>query len=343
MPSVQGYSSTVDGRYAAATGSHEVSGGGQDTLSPSAVSDGTLDQLSTSVLLTPAEYLVTSGTGGPAAGPPGTGRRQVAAGQQAAWYLGGTIDVTRIEIRDASAARDAATGVQLGITSPDGTTRWWRAQATGPATLGLTLTAPAAALAVQVRAPQAGLQASLGAPSLTAAGGGVAVADGQLQDAVAPSHWRFAGFDGSFAVFANQQARPALSLRARPGGSLAGASVTGSGGAPAEPATVRVSSPGGVRVVRAVADIPGWTATWRPSHGSPASLAVQRDGLVQAVNVPAGSGVVTWSYTPPGLEAGLALSLAAAAALLSCLAAPAAGRARRRLRGGPGRTRLSPR
>jgi uncharacterized membrane protein YfhO len=97
-----------------------------------------------------------------------------------------------------------------------------------------------------------------------------------------------------------------------------------------------------VRVVRAVADIPGWTATWRAAHGSPVSLAVQRDGLVQVVNVPAGSGVVTWSYSPPGLKAGLALSLAAAAVLLALLAAPAAARARR-LRGGPERTRQSPR
>ena len=43
------------------------------------------------------------------------------------------------------------------------------------------------------------------------------------------------------------------------------------------------------------------------------ALAVQRDGTVQAVDVPPGLGVVSWSYTPPGFPAGLALSLAAAA------------------------------
>ena len=32
------------------------------------------------------------------------------------------------------------------------------------------------------------------------------VADGQLADVLAPPHWTFAGFDGSFAVFANQLA-----------------------------------------------------------------------------------------------------------------------------------------
>ena len=86
MPSVQGYSSTVDGRYAAVTGSHQATGDGQNTLAPAAVADGTLDQLDTTVLLTLSAYLVirTDG-GGPAgrripasaicprgSGPPGT-------------------------------------------------------------------------------------------------------------------------------------------------------------------------------------------------------------------------------------------------------------------------------
>ena len=50
---------------------------------------------------------------------------------------------------------------------------------------------------------------------------------------------------------------------------------------------------------------------------------MQRDGLVQAVDVPAGLGVITWSYTPPLFPAGLALSLAATAVLLALLAFPA--------------------
>jgi uncharacterized membrane protein YfhO len=43
------------------------------------------------------------------------------------------------------------------------------------------------------------------------------------------------------------------------------------------------------------------------------ALAVRVDGLIQAIDVPPGLGVVTWSYTPPGFSVGLALSLAAAA------------------------------
>jgi hypothetical protein len=43
----------------------------------------------------------------------------------------------------------------------------------------------------------------------------------------------------------------------------------------------------------------------------PTALTVQADGLVQAVDVPPGLGVLTVRYAPPGFAAGLALSLMA--------------------------------
>ena len=156
----------------------------------------------------------------------------------------------------------------------------------------------------------------LGPPSITAADGGMSVADGQLQDALVPPHWEFAGFDGPFAVFANRFAQPPLRIDALPGRSVSGAWLRGSGGAPAEPAAATGFSPHGARLVRSVAAIAGWSATWQQGHGPATALAVQRDGLVQAVEVPPGLGVVTWSYTPPGFPAGLALSLAAAVLVL---------------------------
>ena len=64
----------------------------------------------------------------------------------------------------------------------------------------------------------------------------------------------------------------------------------------------------------------GWSATWHPRRGAAVPLAVHRDGLVQAVDVPAGRGVVTWSYRPPGFRAGFALSVGAAAFILLLLA-----------------------
>ena len=315
MPSVQGYSSIVDGRYAAATGSHGASGDGQDTLAPSAVADGVLDQLDTSVLLTLPGYLTTRvGGNGPAAGPPGTGQRNLSAEQRATWYLGTPLEVTKVEVPDSDARQDAAAGTQIGLMAPDGSTRWYRARALTPSTLAITLPQPMAGIAVLGQAQ--GAPSPLGAPSVVVADGSVFVADGQLQNALVPSHWKFAGFDGPFAVFANPSAQGPLHVEALPGRSASGAWLTVSGGGPTEPTVATVYSPQGVRIVRSVAAIPGWTATWQPRQGPARTLAVQRDGLVQAVAVPPGLGVVTWRYTPPDFLAGLVLSLAATVLLL---------------------------
>jgi hypothetical protein len=211
----------------------------------------------------------------------------------------------------------------------DGATRWFPARAVTPSMLAITVPQPVASVAVTARAP--GAPAWLGPPSVVAADGSVFVADGQLQDALVPPHWAFAGLDGPFAVFANRFAQPPLRIEGLPGRSVSGAWVRGSGGGPAEPAAATVFSPLGARVVRSVAAISGWSATWQPRHGPATALAVQPDGLVQAVDVPPGLGVLTWSYTPPGFRAGMALSLVAAALILVLLIVA------RRARGGPGR------
>jgi hypothetical protein len=281
------------------------------------VADGTLDQLDTTVLLTPSAYLVTTpGRGGPAAGPAGTGQRVVAADQPATWYLGSTSEVSRVEVPDADARQAAAAGVRIGLMAADGPIRWFSARAATPSTLAVTVTRPVASVAVVAQVPAGPARrrpVPLGPPSVVAANGSVSVADGQLADALVPPHWDFAGFDGPFAIFANQRAQPPLRIQALPGRSAAGAWIGDSSGPPTEPTAATVSSPHGARVVRAVADIAGWNATWHPRQGPATALTVQQDGLVQAVDVPPGVGVLTWSYTPPGFPTGLALSLAAAA------------------------------
>jgi hypothetical protein len=153
----------------------------------------------------------------------------------------------------------------------------------------------------------------------------VVVADGQLQDALLPPRWGYAGHDGSFAVFVDHDACGPLSLQARPGRSTSGASVRQVAGPAGVPTAAEVSSRHGVRVVRSVAAIAGWSATWHPRRGGTTTLAVSRAGLVQAVEVPPGSGVVTWSYLPPWFTAGLALSLGAAALILLLVAGGTVG------------------
>jgi hypothetical protein len=329
-PSVQGYSSIVDGRYATATGSHQAEGEGQDVLSPRAVGDGTLGQLDTSILLTVPGYLITATGAAGSPAPPQAGRRAIGGGHRTTWWLGTPLEVSALELADPDAARDASR-IRIGLLTPGGSARWFPVRAAGASRLAVRLPHPVTSVAV---IGQAGREPSrFGPPSVTGADGAVFVADGQLQDALAPPQWTFAGQDGPFAVFADHLARGPLVVEALPGRSASGASVTPVSGPADEPAAAEVRSAHGVRLVRAVAAIPGWRATWHPRYGRPAALPVRRAGLVQAVDVPPGVGVVTWTYVPPGLRAGVAGSLAAVA-VIPLLLLP--GRRWRRRRGLPG-------
>ena len=320
-PSVQGYTSIVDGNYATATGSHLATGEGQNALSPTAIGDGTLDSLDTTILLTVPQYLVT--TPGATAVGTATGTRSVAAGQRGTWYLGTTLPVTQVVLPDQAAARDAADGLRIGLAAADGAVTWLRPSASGTS---LTARPPSAVTAVSVLVAAGSAAAGLGAPSITVTGGGTVVANGVLQDALVPPRWTLDRFDGGFAIFGDRMAAAPLTLAALPGksaASLAGASVRDVAGLPTSPASAMVTSASGVRVVRSVAAIPGWSATWQPSGGGAViALPVQADGVVQAVDVPAGPGVLSWHYTAPRFMAGLALSLGATLALLLLLLAP---------------------
>jgi len=319
-PSVQGYTSLVDGRYASVTGSHLPTGDGQDVLSPRAVGAGVLDQLGATSLLTVPGYLITRATGAwPAPGPAGTGQRNVAAGHQGTWYFGTTLEVSRLEVPDVEARQDAAAGTQIGLITPGGQARWFRAKAARASLLAISLPHPVASVAMSARA--GGRPVRLGPPAFAEPDGRVFIANGQLQNALVPPRWGFAGHDGSFAIFADHFARRPLSLAALPGRPASGATVRRLAGPAAGPTAAAVFSPHGVRVIRAVAAIPGWSATWHPRAGRPAALTVDRAGLVQAVDVPPGRGVVTWSYVPPGFPVGAGLFLAAAGLIILFLLA----------------------
>jgi hypothetical protein len=157
-------------------------------------------------------------------------------------------------------------------------------------------------------------------------GGQAVVANGQLQDALVTPRWQLAGFDGGFAVFRDTFAAAPLTVQPLPGhagryantysssaltASLQYTTSVASDTGTAAVSSATVSSVHGIRLVRATAYIPGWSATWQPRNGQPVTLSVQRDGIVQSVNLPAGQGTVTWHYMTPLFPAGLAVSLSA--------------------------------
>ena len=306
VASVQGYGSIVDGAYASATGSHGV-----DILSPRAIGDGTLDQLDTTVLLAPRDYFLVSAVSDPAAPRPGAGERKLAPGGRTTWYLGEDVAITGIAVADGNAARDLASGLRFGALTADGAVLWAASPSlTSADLLGVSFAHSPEVVALIAQA--GGTRADLGPPSVSTTDG-VYLAEGQLEGVVVPPHWAFQGLDGSFAVFANRFVAPALSLRGS-----ARASIRATAGLPFAPTSAAVSSPSGVEVIRAEAAIPGWSAIWRPQVGMALRLVVRRVGVVQAVQVPGGRGVLTFTYNPPGFDVGWMMS-ALALALLAAL------------------------
>lgn len=332
VPSIQGYSSIVDGTYASGTGAHQSTGLGQNILDPEAVANGTLDQLDTTVLFAPRDYFLVTSVHEVATPDPAAGRRDIGPSATATWYFGENLIVTDISMSDTSADADIRSGIRVGLVSSDGETTWAAPQAsTGGTSIRLDLSQPEPAVALVVQAGP--LRTAVGPPAITSEDGSHFVADGQLEGAVVPPRWTFHGIDGSFAVFDDRFARPPLTLlpagtatsqstattapAAR--GSVASASVRATQGPVFAPSSAEVSSNHGVEVIRAVAAIPGWKATWTPRSGPSVSLPVRRTGLVQEVTVPAGSGRIEWAYDPPGWTTGWVLSAATLAVLLALL------------------------
>lgn len=363
--SLQGYSSVVNGTYAAVTGSHAALGVGQDELSVAAVADGVLDQLDPGALVTPPQFVVV-GTGravggqvpGSSDGPdPATGRRRVRAGGTTWWTFGEPVAVRRVTVAVTPSTVSAATATgaptaPVATGAPGVSTAARASGGAGPATVTVALMGPTGRRTVVRRlvlprdlagggrtgSPSATIAVSLpqavravglaltstaplatGVPVVTAADGIGLALDGVLQAAVTGGQWRYAGQDGPLAVFA--ATHPVAPLTARPlptGRGTARAAAKGAdravpgrteavtvqrlAGPALAPTAARVDAPDGAVVVRAVAAISGWSATYTPNGGSPRSVPVHRQGLVQAVTVPAGVGVVRWVYRAPGLR-----------------------------------------
>ncbi|HUC05111.1 MAG TPA: hypothetical protein VL961_06915 [Acidimicrobiales bacterium] len=334
--SIQGYGSTTDRHYAAATGTHSLSGGGQDTFDPSAAANGVFDQLDTSDVFAPSAYFAPT-THDTMEEDPGAGRRMTTAGGTASWFLGTPVDVSAATVTVQSTRPAPNRGsesdhapdepVRVGLLGPDGRVTWsvevaalGTGAAGGPA--GATTwratwprRTPAVGVEVETLVP-----AALGAPAVSFANGGHATLDGALQGGVTAPHWEYAGSDGAFAFYRDTRARTPLTLQPVAGRTMAGATVHRRSGPNLDPSSATVSSPHGIGVVRAVAFIPGWTATWQAA-GSPttAPLRVRRSGVVQAVTVPAGTGTVTWRYSGPGVTAGEALTAVATVAVAALL------------------------
>jgi hypothetical protein len=316
--SLQGYSAIVNGTYAAATGSHGAMGAGQDVLSVQAVADGVLDQLDPSVLITPPQYLVVAAArakaltaeGASQAPVPAAGQRDLTAGGTVAWDLGEPVGVTAV---DLPVTVSRAGTLQLGLERASGQVDWLPAASLVPGSQTLAETVGgvpgtgsggqdgpgARTVAILARGTAEG---RTGVPEVRDAAHVPLDLDGALQAVLSASgQWRYLRQDGPFAVFQATHPDPPVRLVALPGRSLAGAAITGTSGPALAPWTVSVRSTQGAVLIRSVAAIEGWHVTWQPADGGPARpLALERRGIVQAVQVPPGAGTVRFVFRQPG-------------------------------------------
>jgi hypothetical protein len=332
--SVVGYSSIVDGIYAQVLGSHAANGQGTNQLSPPAIAGGELDQLSTTTLLALPDALVVPAPSVSWPAPPGSGsgERTLRPGATTGWLLGSPVRTAAVSLPVRGPGGPVVDRLTVRLDLASGGTTTWSAVARAATATHLVLPLPHPVRAVGVEVTNgAGAAVRVGPPAVRTADGGVLSAQGPLADAVMPASWSYGGLVGPFVRFDNRHAAPPVQAR-----SLAGAdpvTVTAKAGPAVAPSSARVTSTGGALVVRSVAMIPGWTASWTPSRGPTTSLPVQRFDLVQAVRVPGGNGTLTWHYRAPGLLAGFVASLVGFVGLLALVAV--ALRRRRRAPAGP--------
>jgi hypothetical protein len=335
--SLQGYSSLVNGTYAAATGSHGALGQGQDELSVAAIADGTLDQLDPGPLVTPPSFVVSvddhrlPGSGTPLPAPERPSGRRLAAGEQGSWTFGEPVDLTALALPVAASGSPAGAGaaaefpgVSVEAITPAGRAvaldpeaRWSEPSGgpgRSPGTVAVDFRPPTAVRAVGLEV-RAAAPCVVGVPEVATASGLRLAVDGPLQDALDGGRWRYDGRDGPLSVYVATDPAPPLSLRpVRPGGSTAGVQIRAVAGPALAPSAAVVSvppavGPVGVGVVRAVAAISGWSARYTPVGGRTRTLPVRQLGLVQEVVVPPGRGEIRFIYRAPGLATGEWLGL----------------------------------
>jgi hypothetical protein len=308
LSSAQGYGSLTWAPYADATGTH-----GQNRAGPRALASDVFDRLDVRALLVLPWAFQRPVT------PANPGLVALSKSTSTTRYFGGGVDVASVGIlatrgvsrrvlgADAGGIRLLGTRAQYAPTriavGPTGATAYFRR---GPRSVGLVLAASGGGpqqLAVSVSPVD-------GAPFSPT---------GPLAPFVTPPHWRVAGTIGVYLWLTDTRAIGPFTAFTPSGTRRAAADVRVVASSPWTPTeTVAVDAPRAVLLVRSVADLPGWYATVARGRRVE-SVTLQRFGVVQAVELPAGRTLVTFSYDPPGLRLGLALAAAGCALLVALL------------------------
>lgn len=351
--SVQGYGSIVSGTYQDATSTHNV-----EDLNPDVLYNGQADTLDLRVLLTLPAYLdkaiplhsaipvagappvTSSGLPGPTSDAPSpprlaSGPWTVEAEGERTWFLPSISAVVGVDVVVNKGVSGGPNTLEVGLSRPGQTVRVTAV----PIVNGqahLSLSTPSGAESVIVRDPSRRAITIGAIVAVTRSPDERLLLDGALQGALGSPRWSYEGTLGPFTVFSNHNTRGLAWLQPATSHSPAVAPATGGS------VTTRVnpisgaeqmfvSAPRAELLVRSEAYQPGWIAELTPlGEGSARSVPVERLGLVQAVQIPAGRYQVRWLYASLGLVVGGALTLGSIALFALVAVLTAISRRRRR-------------
>ena len=340
LPSVSGYGSLVDARYAAETQTQT-----RELINPAWLGSGKFRSVGLQVLVTvpesflvaiesppgqttkikvPAEYPgsdpgLPGGNAPPPAPPllvfaPAPARPEIQAGAPSGWWFGTTLPL-RYAVVDLGRP-SVGQLVRVGTVSPSGGVTWGAATriAAGASTEQFDLEGSTGA-GVEVQLLKGPALHSVRVAVSTSAGRNYLLA-GPLANEVEPGQWTDAGVASNFAVFRADYEPEAAWLQ--PADSLGSASpdaqsTTGvTAAAQVESSspnttTIATRSTGPALLVWSTA----WDSGWRAevvSAGGDEPLEVRRVGLVQGVEVPGGQSLVRFYYEPEDIGLGSAIS-----------------------------------
>ncbi len=324
LGSVQGYGSIVDNDYGEATGAHYI-----DALSPCALAEGVFTPLRLSTLLTSSRELapeVVPGASLPSAPAACPGAPAPGTARQRTWYFGQPLTLASASL-DLTSSAAAGTPPTVGVLGPDGRVRFPSTTTVCRASrCTVTFGQPVPAVGLVVRgSPRTVADTS----QVAATDGQHYVLDGALQAALGQTGWRFTGMWHTDARFQRTAVPPPVWVQGGPAGARAHQVSTTDYGQEVD--RVTTSSP--ALVVRSESNLPGWRVTATPVGGGAArTLSIRSVGLIQGVEVPAGSWLLTFDYRAPGLSLGLVGTAVGVVALVVALVVLWRRRSRRSVR-----------
>ncbi len=353
LPSVAGYASIVNGNYSAVTQTHNLG-----ELNINELASGTLDRLDLQEILTIPEYFLVPVSGQPTTlaaaqhmtenhgldpvvpfgNPPDftdpfypfytSAQPPLHSAQTSSEFFGQSIDPVSATLL-FTAATASTTTVRFGKLRPSGGTNW------GP---DVTLTRGALAATGALPAGSA-VGLAVGVVSGVIPGYQAIISvnqrdfelDGSLSRSLSPSIWRQAGTVHGYVLYVRRLPPKPIFVVTPVGESSPPVTVLSSN---TKSEVIKVHVDRASSVVRDVAWDPGWEGSVTVNGGSPRAVAVTDHNLVQQLQIPPGTDVVTFEYRPPHIVAAGLLSMSAGLVLIALLIAKLArGRPRRRQAG----------